>query len=107
MPQTEGGNAPTRRRAREPMCRRRAAAVHRRTTAPPRGPRVSTACVSPARTSRVLLGQRARVPHGVRALAAALSVRPPHMHAKGRRTPRFNALVTSLRGIETCEHTRL
>jgi hypothetical protein len=47
------------------------------------------------------------VPHGVRALAAALSVRPPHMHAKGRRTPRFNALVTSLRGIETCEHTRL
>jgi hypothetical protein len=69
-----------------PTHRRRAAAVRRRTTAPPRSPRVSTACVSPARTSRALLDRRARAPRGVCALAAAPLVRPPRTHAEGRIT---------------------
>jgi hypothetical protein len=107
MPWTKGGNSPARRHARAPTRRRRTAAVRRRTTAPSRSSLVSTACVSPARNSRTLLGQQARVPRGVRALAAAPSVRPPHMHAEGRRTPRFNAPVTSLRGIDACVRARL
>jgi hypothetical protein len=56
MPWTKGGNALARRHAREPTRRRCTAAVRRRTTAPLRSPHVSTACVSPARTSRMLLG---------------------------------------------------
>jgi hypothetical protein len=82
MPRTEGGNAPVRRHARAPTRRRRTTAGRRRTTALPRSPRVSTACVSPARTSRTLLDRRAHASRSVRALAAAPSV-PRHA-----RTPR-------------------
>jgi hypothetical protein len=47
---------------------------------------MSPMCVSATRTSRPRLGQRTRVPRGVRALAAASLIRPPRPHIEARRT---------------------
>jgi hypothetical protein len=85
----------------------RAAAVRRRTTAPPRSLRVSESCVSPARTSSTRLGRWARAPRGVRALAAAPSLPAARAHRCCRYTSHLNVLVASLRSKDASARTQL